>query len=88
VSKLGVNAILVHKEHGYDYNKEDIKDIPVGTVFEVDDISISQSHTSFTCVGHNKSFNSVQFEFIDDDGKPVDIFADARFNPYIQYKMA
>jgi hypothetical protein len=87
VSKLGVKAILVHKEWGRDYNVEDVKDIPIGTVFEVEDINISQSSTSFTCVGWNKCFNSVQFEFVDDDGNPVDIFADVRFNPYIQYKM-
>lgn len=87
MSKLGVIATLVRKNCGYEGDKKQVADMPIGKKYEVEHISVGQSHTNICLVGHNGFFNSVHFEFTDDAGNPVDIFKDARFNPYIQYKM-
>lgn len=54
-------------------------------VYEVEHISMGQSYTSIYLsnpkVGTKNPFNSVMFDFFEDD-KELDIFSDRRFNPY------
>jgi hypothetical protein len=88
VSKLGVIATLVRKDCGYESDQKQVEDMFIGNKYEVENISVGQSHTNVYLKGHPVSFNSIHFEFTDDNGNPVDIFKDARFSPYIQYKMA
>lgn len=53
-----------------------------GEFYEVSNISMGQSYTSIYLIGFKDGFNSVQFEFYEDD-KPLDIYSDRRFNLYI-----
>ena len=53
-----------------------------GNEYPVSDISIGQSYTSVYLENFQGAFNSVQFEFYE-DGKPLNIFRDRRFNPYL-----
>lgn len=76
-------AHLVHPENGYDCDKESVKKLSPHVNYPVKEISMGQSHTSFTVEGIQDSFNSVQFEFLDKDFKEIDIFAMPEFNPYL-----
>lgn len=83
MSKLNLNAKLVTKRGGYDSDKKDIDPYEVGTVFEVESVSMGQSSTDVK-MKDKGWFNSIYFEFIDDRGRHVDIFNDPRFNPYLE----
>lgn len=50
----------------------------VGKIYEVDSIVIGRCFTEVWLKGFQYYFNSVQFEFEDENGKPVDIFTHPR----------
>lgn len=83
MSKYNLNARLVNKDCGYTSDQEQVKPYALGTIFEVEDVHMGQSHTSVHLSGEKGSFNSIHFQFVDDEGLPVNIFKDPRFNPYI-----
>ena len=83
MSKNNLIALLAHKEWGYSGDIEKVAPYPLNTVFEVENISIGQSHSSLELVGIDDSFNTINFDFFDDDGNPVNIFKDKRFNSYL-----
>ena len=58
--------------------------LKVGEKYEVEDLSMGQSHTSIFLKGINGAFNSIQFEFFEDDNK-VDIFRNPKYNGYLYY---
>lgn len=58
-------------------------DLDVGNLYEVEDIQMGQSHTSIYLKDKERSYNSVIFEFYEDN-KQIDIYKDERFNPYIR----
>lgn len=57
-------------------------DLEYGKEYEVEAISIGQSYTSVYIVDKPYPYNSVFFEFYE-NGKLLDIYHDARFNPYL-----
>lgn len=57
-------------------------DLEYGKTYEVKDIDMGQSYTSVYLDGKPFPYNSVLFEFYE-DGKPLDIYLDKRFNKYI-----
>ena len=79
-------AKFMYPNNGHDCDVEYAKQmgLKVGKKYEVEDISMGQSYTSIYLKGINGSFNSVQFEF-EESGKPIDIYRDPRYNPYLQY---
>ena len=59
-------------------------DLEVGKIYEVSKISMGQFFTSIILKKYpEKIYNSVFFEFFE-DGKPLDIYNDKRFNPYLK----
>ena len=57
--------------------------IEIGESYEVELISMGQSWTFIYLKDFEQQpFNSLVFEFYEDD-KPLDIYKDKRFNPYI-----
>ena len=57
--------------------------IKIGESYEVELISMGQSWTFIYLKDFEQQpFNSLVFEFYEDD-KPLDIYKDKRFNPYI-----
>lgn len=59
--------------------------LKVGEKYEVDYISMGQSYTSIYLKGVEGCFNSVQFEFQEANGAPVNIYRDSRYNPYLNF---
>ena len=59
------------------------KELVIGKSYEVEYISMGQSFTFIALKEFKNSFNSVDFEFYE-NGKPLDIYKDLRFNPYLK----
>ena len=57
-------------------------DLEYGKMYEVEDIDMGQSYTSVYLKDIRNSYNSAIFEFYE-DGMPLDIYSDTRFNSYI-----
>ena len=57
-------------------------DLEYGKMYEVEDIDMGQSYTSVYLKDMRNPYNSVIFEFYEDD-ELLDIYKDARFNPYL-----
>ena len=79
-----VMARFEYPNNGSKYDTENVKKqgLVVGNEYPVANIFMGQSRTSIYLDGFNVSFNSVRFEFFE-DGTPLNIFRDSRFNPYI-----
>ena len=77
-------AIFTYPNWGYECDKEYAKKVGLieGKKYEVQDICMGGSYTSIWLKNIKGSFNSVQFEF-EENGKPIDIYDDPRYNPYL-----
>lgn len=82
-----INAVVKTLDAGYPSESDHVKSLgwKIGDVFEVSYISIGQSCTNVELQGFTGSFNSVFFMFLE-DGMPLDIFSDPRFNHYMKFK--
>ena len=70
-------AVLVEYDAGHKSEQETIKtlDMKIGDKFLVDDIDIYGFHTDVYLTDFpNQTFNSVFFDFVDEDGNEVDIY--------------
>lgn len=79
-------AKFMYSDNGYDGDIECAKKagLKIGERYEVDDLSMGQFHTSVYLKGKG-CFNSVQFEFQEANGAPVNIYCDPRYNPYLGF---
>lgn len=77
-------AKFMYPNYGYDGDKEyaEKMGLKVGERYEIEDISMGGFYTSIYLKDIKGSFNSVQFEF-EENGKPIDIYDDPRYNPYL-----
>ena len=73
-----LTAIYNYPENGYC----PAEGLRVGQEYEVEEVSMGQSHTYIYLKGHKGCFNSVQFDFYE-SGTPHNIFRDPRYNPYM-----
>ena len=73
-----LTAIYNYPEKGYCPAEE----LCVGKEYEVEHVSMGQSHTYVYLKGYEGGFNSVHFDFYE-DGVPHNIYRDPRYNPYI-----
>lgn len=78
-----VTAKFVNPNNGYfsDIQQSKKAGLVNGMDYPVSHISVGMSHTQVYLEDFVGAFNSVQFEFYE-DGEPIDIFRDRRFNPY------
>lgn len=81
---MALYATVRSLDVGYQWDKDRFAeaDLKLGSRYGVADVEMGQSHTNIYLEGFGASFNSVAFEF-DEDGAPIDIYADPRYNPYI-----
>ena len=79
---MSFTAVCVCTDNGYDEGKALVEaGIKLFDEFEVEYIDMGQSYTGVCLKGFENEFNSVHFKFYK-DGKPLDIYADPRYNPY------
>lgn len=58
--------------------------LKVGEKYKVEDLSMGQSSTSIFLKDVEGCFNSVQFDFYEDE-QPVDIYRNPKYNGYLYY---
>ena len=75
-----ITAKCINNVDPWTKNKE--KKLKVGKEYEVKHISMGGSYTSIYLVGNPYSYNSIMFEFYE-NGEPINIYKDRRFNPYL-----
>ncbi len=81
-----VFAKYLHTDCGYNHEKEYIeKSLTLGESYPIRSINMGQSNTSVYLEGFKVGFNSVFFDFFE-DGQEINIYRDARFNPYMNMK--
>ena len=74
-----------HPNNGWPNEREYAKNagLQVGEKYEVEDVSMGGSYTSIYLTEIEGVFNSVQFDFEEADGTPVDIYDDPRYCSYM-----
>lgn len=77
--KYNIAAVYKYPDTGY----RPAQNLIVGNAYKVTGIYMGSSSTTITLYGFQNEFNSVQFDFFE-DGKPLDIYSDARFNPWLR----
>jgi hypothetical protein len=79
-----IYAICTTLDAGYDYEQEEIKEsgIQVGDKIELEDALVGGWHTDVWLVGYPDSFNSVFFDFVDENGEDYDLYNDMDFSAY------
>lgn len=77
-------AKFMHPNSGWDSDVEYAKKVglKVGEKYEVEYVSMGQSYTTIYLKYIKGDFNSVQFEF-EEDEKPIDIYRSPKYNPYL-----
>ena len=79
-------AKFMYPDYGHDCDVEHAKKVglKVGERYEVEDLSMGGSHTSIFLKNIDGVFNSVQFEFFEDE-QEVDIYRNPKYNGYLYY---
>jgi hypothetical protein len=78
-----IYALLTHPENGYPSDVDNAKNLKSDTYYEVERVSMSQSHTNIFLKDIKGGFSSVQFYFYDKDKNPIDIYSMPEFNHYM-----
>lgn len=75
---MRIFAVCTTLEGGYKSDQKRIleSNIQIGDKIEVETIHVYDWYTEIWLVGHEESFNSIYFEFIDDNGNEYDIYKD------------
>lgn len=79
-----IYAICTTFDAGRDYDVERLKEsgIQVGDKLELEDAAVGGWHTDVWLEGHEKPFNSVFFDFVDENGREYNIYRDRNFSMY------
>jgi hypothetical protein len=79
-------AKFMYPDNGYDCDVEEAIrfGLKVGERYEVEYLSMGGSHTSVFLNNINGCFNSVQFEFYENE-QPVDIYRNPKYSGYMYY---
>ena len=82
---MSVKAVFLYPKCGTEFDQERVQNcgLEVKREYEVSHFVMGQSSTSVYLEGYTLPLNSIHFEFLE-DGKPLDIFRDPRFNPYLR----
>ena len=81
-------ASFNHPESGYKSSRETAQFfyLLVGVRYEVDKVVMGASYTDIYLCGYPRPFNSVLFDFEDEDGTAHDIYGDPKYNPFLNRK--
>lgn len=81
-------ARYTHPNAGYDHEQKRAQEfLNLGTRYQVDKICMDTGNTDVYLTNvlniNCGAFNSVFFDFEDEDGTPHDIYTDPQYNPYL-----
>lgn len=79
-----IYAKFMYPHYGYTYDQKKVENnnLLVDNFYPVSNVSMGQSHTSIFLDGYKDSFNSVHFEFYDENMKKIDL-RNTVWNPYV-----
>ena len=79
-----IYAICVTHNAGTDFDKERIIEngIEIGDKIELENARVGGWFTDIWLVGYEEHFNSVFFDFVDENGEEYDIYSDEDFRDY------
>ena len=71
---MTIIAKLTQPNNGYNHDKEQVKSLDPNAEYELYSCYVGRSSSSFTIVGVEGSFNTVQFSFYE-NGREIDIIS-------------
>ena len=76
---------VTNPEYGTEYDRKNTKKyLELDKFYTLNFVDMGRSHTDVFLKETGKQyFNSVIFSFYEEDGTPIDIYNDKRFNPFI-----
>ena len=82
---MKIYAICKTLEAGFDGDQKRFNrsGIQIGDKIELEDASVGGWISEIWLVGHEDPFNSVFFDYVDENGKPYDIYRDKSFSQYM-----
>lgn len=80
---MNIYAIFSHPENGCDSDQEEARKVlSPGGKYPLQNAFVEYCSTMILLKGIMGYFNSVLFDFVDDNGNPVDIYGMPRFRVY------
>lgn len=81
---MRIFAICKTLNGGYESDKSRMKKsgIQVGDKIEVECAQVYDYYTKIWLVGHGDCFNSIYFDFVDENGEEHDLYRNERFRHY------
>lgn len=76
-------AKVEYPEAGWDSDRKNVETLDFTKMYEVDCVSMGQSYTDICLKDLIGCFNSVNFEFYNENGEKVNIFSMPEYNPYL-----
>lgn len=78
---MSIFAICTTHEGGTDFDKDTIlkSGIQIGDKIELNDAEVHGFHSVVYLDGYNTGFNSIYFDYVDENGKPYDLYNDESF---------
>lgn len=80
-----IYARIEHPENGYGYSKSQVKNLSRKQYYKVIFVSIGQSNSRFQIENNKEIYNTVQFEFYDDEYNKIDLL-NTKWNGYLNLK--
>lgn len=79
---MNIFAIFAHPDNGRDFDQAEAKDLTPGKKYPLQNAFVGRSNTRVLLKGITGYFNSVLFDFVDEQGTPVNIYEMPQFRVY------
>lgn len=79
---MNIYAIFAHPNNGRDSDQAEAKDLTPGKKYTLQNAFVGKSNTRVLLKDITGYFNSVLFDFVDEQGNPVNIYEMPRFRAY------
>ena len=81
---LKIFAVFNHPDYGLHHHRSEVRAAHLlpGAHYELHDADVGTCFSTVSLSGIPCSFNSVHFDFVDEENRPVDIYAMRQFRNY------